>query len=140
MPAPRDWVYVFNFADPRQPKAVSVAPGMGDDLQRGLASLIEACRNALPAAFASETYETRSQQTLAPVAEQREKVLTGLTQIARSLGFIVNATPMGWMTAPIGENGQPLNGEEFAVFTPGRTSSDQRAESAGAERHRDGGA
>ena len=116
-PAP-DWVYIFNFADPRQPKAISVAAGLGDDLQRELASLIDACRTALPTAFASDTYETRSQQSLAPVAEKREVALKSLNQTAHSLGFGVNATPMGWISAPLDKNGQPLTGEAFASLSP----------------------
>lgn len=116
MPPAADWVYIFNFADPRQPRAISVSPGMGDDLERELTSLIEACRTALPAAFASDTYETRSQEALAPIAEKRDAILKALNQTAHSLGFAVNPTPMGWMSAPLGKNGQPLTGEEFAAL------------------------
>ena len=116
VPPVPDWVYVFNFADPRQPRAISVAPGMGDDLERELASLIEACRNALPAAFASDTYETRSHAALAPVAEKRDAALKALSQTAQSVGFVVNPTPMGWMSAAVGESGQPLTGDEFAAL------------------------
>lgn len=116
MPAAPDWVYVFNFADPRQPRAVSVPPGIGDDLETELASLIEACRKALPAAFASDTYETRTQGALAPVAEKREATLQALNQAAHGLGFLVNPTPMGWMTAPLGDGGEPLTAEQFAAL------------------------
>ena len=116
MPPAADWVYIFNFADPRQPRAVSVAPGTGDDLQRELAGLIDACRTALPGAFASDTYEARSQQALAPVAERRQAALKSLNQTAHTLGFVVNATPMGWLSAPLGKNGEPLTGGEFAAL------------------------
>jgi predicted ATP-dependent protease len=116
-PAP-DWVYVFNFSDPRRPRAISMPPGMGDDLQRRMAALAEVCRTTLPAAFASDSYEGRLRQVLAPIEQAREQAIEGLQQLARGLGFVVNPTPMGLLAAPLKADGTPMQAEEFAALPP----------------------
>ncbi|MFN0145428.1 MAG: Lon protease family protein [Dehalococcoidia bacterium] len=111
-----DWVYVFNFADPRRPRAISLPPAMGDDLKREMADLAAACKDALPAAFASDSYEARTHQALDPIQKARERTLEALQESARQLGYIVNATPMGWMATPVKADGTPMEADEFTAL------------------------
>ncbi len=112
-PDGRDWVYLHNFEDPRRPRVVSLPAGRANDLARDLDRLIHICREDLPAAFASEAYERRVQEALAPVMETRSRTLEMLQNTATALGFAVNATPMGLLAAPLRADGQPMAQEEF---------------------------
>jgi predicted ATP-dependent protease len=115
---PSDWVYVHNFADPRRPRAISLPPGLGDDLQAGLARLVDACRTALPAAFDSESYEERSRVALEPFTHQRDQALEALRQGAEAAGFLVNATPVGLVAVPRAADGTALTQEAFNSLSP----------------------
>ena len=56
-PLPPDWVYVYNFADPQRPKALSLPAGRAPALQKAVHDLIEELKAALPAVFESEDYQ-----------------------------------------------------------------------------------
>ncbi len=57
MPTPDDWIYVHNFAVPYQPRAISLPAGEGVKFQAQVRQLIHDLRQALPQAFADETYQ-----------------------------------------------------------------------------------
>ena len=111
-----DWVYVFNFADPRRPRAISLPPAMGDDLQREMADLIAACKDSLPDAFASDSYDARTREVLEPIQKARDRSLAALQESAKQLGYFVSPTPMGWMAAPVKPGGTPMEADEFAAL------------------------
>ena len=58
-PAPPDWCYVNNFADPQQPHSLKLPPGRGAGLAAAMKRLVEELRAALPAAFERDEYRVR---------------------------------------------------------------------------------
>ncbi len=106
-PAP-DWCYLYNFADPYRPRASSLPSGLGDDLQRDLGRLVDACRTEIPRAFDGESYQERSASVLEPIGRARDKALEEMQRIASQQGFAVNITPMGFVAVPVGQDGRPL--------------------------------
>jgi hypothetical protein len=108
-----DWVYL-PFTDARRPHCVKLPAGHSTALAQGMKELTDACRDALPSAFESESYESRAQQTLEATGRERENVLESLQTTARSMGFVVTASPMGMMAAPLGSDGRPLSPEVLA--------------------------
>src|SRR5690606_33173954 len=60
-PVPPDWIYVYNFAEPHRPKAMSLPAGQGVTLRQAMQGLIEDLRAAIPAAFETDDYRTRRQ-------------------------------------------------------------------------------
>jgi len=44
-PAPPDWIYVHNFDEPREPRAMTLPAGRGRELGRDMDGLIAACRS-----------------------------------------------------------------------------------------------
>ena len=58
-PAPSDWVYVHNFADPDKPIAIELPAGRARDFHDAMHKLIDDLKSALPAVFQSEDYQTR---------------------------------------------------------------------------------
>ncbi len=126
-PAP-DWCYVFNFSDPRRPRAVSLPSGLGDDLQRAIAQLQDACRTALPRAFASESYEQRGQALLEPIGQAREQIIEQLQASARTRGFAINPSPAGLVPIPMAADGSPLTPEVYnALADAQRRDWEQRS-------------
>ncbi len=124
-----DWVYLHNFADPHRPVAASLPPGLGLALHRDLGRLVDACRNEIPKAFESESYQERSSKVLEPVGQARDHALAEMQKAASGQGFAVNITPMGFVAVPIGQDGRPL-GPEVVAGLPDelRTAIERRGE------------
>jgi len=51
---PSDWCYVFNFDEPRQPKALKMPPGVSKELRIDVEHAIQDAQTAIPAAFETE--------------------------------------------------------------------------------------
>ena len=58
-PVPKDWCYVYNFDEPRRPRALSFAPGLGRQFRDDMCELVETLQDEMQRVFASETYERR---------------------------------------------------------------------------------
>src|SRR4030042_404784 len=58
-PAPPDYIYVHNFKDPEQPKALSLPPGKGRALKADMEELISTLKVQIPEVFESEDYTQR---------------------------------------------------------------------------------
>jgi len=128
-PAVSDWAYLHNFTDPHRPVAASLPPGLGPALHRDLARLVDACRNEIPKAFESESYQERSSKVLEPVSQARDHALAEMQRAASRQGFAVNITPMGFVAVPIGQDGRPLAPEVVASLPEElRAAIDQRGE------------
>ena len=115
-PAGRDWVYLNNFVDPRRPRAFPLPAGMAVQLRKLLDGLVSACRTRLPEAFSSAAYEARTKQALATVTQTRSQLIETLVNGARAFGFVINATPYGFMAIPAGPNGEAMEPAQFATL------------------------
>ena len=113
-PPGRDWVYLHNVHEPRQPRVASLPAGRAAVFAARLTAFAEACRDGLPRSFASEAYERKAQEVLAPFIQSRSRMIEVLQNTARALGFLVNATPMGLLAAPLRADGKPMEAEEFS--------------------------
>jgi len=111
-PTPDDWCYVYNFDDARQPLALRLAPGQASRFSSDVADVIEACRQEIPRAFESESYEQRKEQSVGDVEAERNRILRDLDQEARGQGLMIQATPMGIVTVPLIDGG-PMLREQF---------------------------
>ena len=54
---PPDWCYVYNFKNPDAATAISMEPGQGKVLQRGMEDFLKALKTDIPKAFESKEYE-----------------------------------------------------------------------------------
>ena len=115
-PAPRDWCYVFNFAEPTQPRAISLPPGQGHRLGHDIDDLIAAVRREVPKAFESDEYAQRRDQVGREVQAQRERMFEALQREAGARSLAVNVTPMGITSVPL-LDGKPLTREQFELLT-----------------------
>ena len=109
---PDDWCYVYNFADPRRPRALRLPPGMGRSLRKDMQALIAELRRAIPAAFESDEYEARKQELEQKLRQAQEASLAQLRQAAEARGLAMFKTTEGIGFAPIAD-GQVLTPEQF---------------------------
>ena len=112
-PAPPDWVYVNNFDQPDQPKALQLPPGGGKLLAREMQELIEGLRRRIPDLFEGENYAKRRENLVNGFQKERSRVFRELNEEARERGYNLRFDEGGIMVAPADENGEPLPEEKI---------------------------
>ena len=111
-PAPSDWVYVYNFAQPDHPSAIRLPQGRGKAFAADLDGFLQAAKRDIPRAFESDDYARHRRETLAELTERRETLSNDLQTFASEQGFTLEITPAGIVTVPV-MKGHPLSPEEF---------------------------
>jgi AAA domain len=111
-PSPSDWVYVYNFVQSDQPKAIRLPQGRGRTFAADLDGFLQAAQRDIPHAFESEDYERHRREALSELTQRRDALFTELETFARDKGFAIETTPTGIVTVPL-RQGQPLTDEEF---------------------------
>ncbi|MCC7106474.1 MAG: AAA family ATPase [Chloroflexi bacterium] len=120
---PSDWGYVYNFADPYRPIAVELPTGRGPELARDVDQLVASCRREIPRVFEGEQYQQRRSALVQEMEQQRERLLGELRAAAERVGFTVQVTPMGLVTAPLVSPGQPMSREAFELLPETKQAS-----------------
>jgi lon-related putative ATP-dependent protease len=111
-PRGKDWIYVNNFANPYEPNAIYLPPGMGKEFQSDMASFIDEAKRIIPKVFESEDYVNRRNASLHDIEEERAKLFARIDASAQEKGFLIQPGPSGLLTIPV-KDGQPLQQEEF---------------------------
>jgi predicted ATP-dependent protease len=127
-PAPDDWVYVHNFAEPDRPNAIRLPVGRGPSLAADMAEFVRAAVREIPRAFESEEVARRRADVLAELATRRDGAGERLAAFARDRSFALETTPAGVASVPL-VSGVPLSREEFAKLSEeGRHEIERRGE------------
>jgi lon-related putative ATP-dependent protease len=116
-PAPYDWCYINNFHNQYEPKALKLPAGIGRHLRDDMATFVAEAQRTLPKAFESEDYGTRKAATIRTVEEERQKLIGQITKQAQEQGFILQASPVGWLMIPV-IKGKPVSDQEFMALEP----------------------
>ena len=111
-PAPSDWVYVYNFADPQRPKALSLPAGRAPALQKAVHDLIEELKAALPAVFESEDYQKQRGAVEQAIQSKGQAAFAALNEKAQAKNIAILRTPTGFTLAPI-KDGKVVPPAEF---------------------------
>jgi lon-related putative ATP-dependent protease len=119
---PPDYVYVFNFKEPEQPRTLRLDPGKGKILKNDLGELLNTLKVQIPDIFESEDYSNRREALVHQLTKARNLVLKELDERAGDQGFLLNISQTGMMIVP-GKDGQPLSEEEIKAL-----SEDEREE------------
>jgi len=115
MPVPPDWCYVWNFEDDEKPNALSLPSGMGSQLRDDMARFVDEMRKALVAAFESEDYVDRRDETLKKFEESKSELMKELNQKALEAGFALQRSQIGMLIVPV-INGQLINEQQFSIL------------------------
>lgn len=114
-PTPPEWGYVYNFADPSQPAAISLPCGMMASLAEDMHELIDVCSHEIPAIFESDDYTHRIEEIAQEFQNRRQELTVELEQEARSQGFSITSTQIGITPVPIAD-GRQMTQEEFVAL------------------------
>ncbi|MGH6912657.1 MAG: Lon-like protease helical domain-containing protein, partial [Geminicoccales bacterium] len=71
-PVPSDWCYVNSFAEPQKPRALELPAGRATPLEEDMRRLVDELKVAIPAAFESEDYRSRSRLIEEELKERQE--------------------------------------------------------------------
>jgi len=112
-PEADDWCYVHNFDDSYHPKAIRIASGKGPEFAADMEEFIKVARLELPRAFESEDYEKRKSEMVDQIQHRREQMMAELQREAASLGFSIEATPVGIASVPLTPDGRPYTRDEY---------------------------
>ena len=114
-PGPPDWVYVYNFADPQRPKALSLPAGRAPALQKMVHDLIEELKAALPAVFESEDYQKQRGAVEQAIQARGQAAFAALTEKAQAQNIAILRTPAGFTMAPI-RDGKIVPPDDFNAW------------------------
>jgi lon-related putative ATP-dependent protease len=112
-PLPSDWCYVNNFADPGKPKALRMDSGRGNRFRKDMEQFVEELSTAIPAAFEGDEYRSRAEEFTEEAKEREVQALNELRKEAAKYRIILIETPTGYAFAPMNENNEVLDPEQF---------------------------
>lgn len=110
-PSADDWCYVYNFANPDEPRVLRLPSGKGSELRHDMEELISNCREEIPKAFEGKEYEERKREIMNRFEETKEKILQDLEKRVEGEGFQLKKTMKGLVTVPIVEGKALKKGE-----------------------------
>ncbi len=111
-PADRDWVYVYNFADERRPRALSLPAGRGAAFEKAMEKLVRDVRAALTAAFSGEDYRNAVQAVQDEAERSQNAALEEVRAQANEKNITLLNTPMGMGFAPL-QDGKVMDPDAF---------------------------
>lgn len=114
-PKADDWIYVNNFANPYEPLAIRLPPGMGIQLKADMAAFIDEARRTLPRTFESEGVAAKRQAALTKLTKERGELIKKANESAEKQGFSIQVGPSGLMIIPV-VDGKPLTAEDFEAL------------------------
>jgi len=112
---PDDWCYVYNFQDPRRPRALRLPAGRAHPLARDMERLTQDLRASLQTTFESEDYRNRREALAQEFKERQEQAFEDIQKRAKEHSIALVRTPLGLALAPLRE-GQVLSPEEFEAL------------------------
>ncbi len=125
LPAPADWCYVNNFADPHRPRALRLAPGKAREFRDDCQRLLEELMRGIPRAFEAEPYEQQRRKLIEEAQKRQAGELEALQERAKERGFGLVKTPSGFMVAPM-LRGQVLKPEGLEALEEAAREEVQR--------------
>jgi len=112
VPAPADWCYIANYAEPHRPYALRLPTGRGRALRADMRQLVEDLLSAIPSAFQSSEYNQRAEAIGKEFKDKEEQAAAALGKQAKEQGIALIHTPTGYTLAPL-RDGHMINSEEF---------------------------
>ncbi len=115
-PTPKDWCYVYNFKEPREPLALSFAAGDGSAFQKDMAELVELIKMEVRRAFSDEEYHKQKSDINRMFEEKKAEFLEKMNEDAAEFDFLVKSQGGGVYFFPIIE-GTPVGEEEYDALS-----------------------
>ena len=101
LPAPDDWLYLYNFSKPGEPLAVSVQAGRGKKLSDELDELLKDLKAVISRAFEQSQYEDAKASHVKEFQEKAGAIMDKLKARAEREHFSLKRTPQGFISIPL---------------------------------------
>lgn len=101
MPAPDDWVYVYNFNDIGIPIAINLPAGKGKELAKDAETAVEDLKITLAKSFDNNEYEDNKAQLVKSFQDEVNSLMEELRKWAESKNFAIKRTPQGFVNLPM---------------------------------------
>ncbi|OAA29926.1 peptidase S16 [Kosmotoga arenicorallina S304] len=108
----KDWLYVYNFNDPRSPNVISTPAGLGGKLKKDLENFVEIMVTSVKEAFQSDDYQKKVNALQTENNERKNSLLKELVDRAREEQYLVQINQAGVATIPLW-NEKPLTQEVY---------------------------
>jgi predicted ATP-dependent protease len=112
---PEDWCYVYNFADPDRPHALSLPGGKGKALRDNMSGLLRRLKEELAKAFSSEEYQEYKKALAEKSQAEQQRLFEEVGDEARRHNFALQVTPLGPVVVPLADN-RPLSQDEYLAL------------------------
>lgn len=120
MPAPDDWCYVYNFDDPRRPRALRLPAGMGVTLREDMTRALGDVQQVLATVFETDEYNDKRDEIVKEFRDARNRELQTFENQAQERGFALGRSPAGLIVAPA------IEGEVMTPQQYGELSDEER--------------
>ncbi|BEP28281.1 Lon protease family protein [Helicovermis profundi] len=110
--APKDWIYVNNFKNFRNPIAIGLETGEGKNFIRSMEFMIVFFKKEIQNVFSSKEYENTRAIILEEYSNETDKIILELNKIGRNYGFKFIQNEKGLISIPL-KNGEAMNEEEY---------------------------
>ena len=101
MPAPDDWIYVYNFDEPGEPLAIKLPAGHGKKFASAVEDLVEDLKLNLGNAFDNSEYEDSKAALVKSFQESVGELIDSLRAYAAEKNFTIKRTPQGFVNLPL---------------------------------------
>ncbi|WP_455539570.1 Lon protease family protein [Terrisporobacter sp.] len=110
----KDWCYVYNFQNPRQPIVISLERGCGREFKDDIEEMIDKLFQEIKEAFDSEEYEINKNTLLEEYEMQKEDLIKKIKSYGEEKGFKLKSSKVGMVFVPLNENfEEEISSEEF---------------------------
>ena len=109
---PCDWCYVYNFDDPNEPVAISLAAGQGKEFKDTMDTFIKDIQADIKNTFNNEDFEKEKALIKGEYEEKRNILMAKLNESSEKYGFQVKSAQNGIYMMPI-LDGKTIEQEDF---------------------------
>ena len=113
----KDYVYVYNFKTPDEPKVISFSSGEAKHFQKDIETAVDKLIEEIPKAFVSREYELRNNEIAQKYERLGQNLIEELNEFAKDKGFFFQQGTQGLMTVPLKEDGSLMSDEEYNALS-----------------------
>ena len=110
---PLDWCYLYNFANPDEPLAISFTPGKAVEFKADVEDLLEKVTAEIPLALESDECQKAKTLLLQKLQVKQNEAQAAISNQAKELGFALKTANKALVTIPLNEEGKPMDEKEF---------------------------
>ena len=109
---PNDWLYVYNFENPDEPRALTLPSKKSRILLRHFNRNIENLRNTLSSSFQSDQYMEKKNKIIEHTQQKKRDMFNKVEEAAKKLNIQIKGSTTGFQTIPLIDN-QPMEDTQF---------------------------